>query len=491
MASHSISKTSFLKFEQCPKAFFFYKNHPYLRDKLTIDRQLTFRRGHDVGFFARQLFSGGIDVAALSQDSDDAVRITSGLIADQAPVIYEAAFMHDGVLIMVDILCRTGEKYIAYEVKSSMKISENYLKDACLQYYVLDRALPGFDDLFLVTINPDYVLDKEVEPRKLFRKKSVKERAIENRSYFDFQVRAANFVLEQNAIPNIPIGIHCFRPYQCDYFGTCWKDTIHEKSVFNLPLTDKIQLLEWHNQGLKNIEQVPDELIKKDALVKIKDAFVTGQPLINHEKIVLFLQKIKGKVTAMDMEIWSPAIPQLNGTKPFEQVPFLVCFYDGSHYTDFFAENRIDDRQDFAERLTALSAGYDTILVYDKNLEVNVINGLQSRYPAMAESLARLKEKLVDVFEVFLQLHYYHPLFKNNFSLKAVSAALINDIVYSKISSGLEAMNYFDQYRLATSEIERSLIRNELIDYCNTDSLATFRLVEFLQKLVNEKTPGY
>ena len=59
--SYSISKTSFLKFEQCHKAFFLYKNHPYLRDKVSIDKQLTFKRGHDVGFFAWQLFAGGVD----------------------------------------------------------------------------------------------------------------------------------------------------------------------------------------------------------------------------------------------------------------------------------------------------------------------------------------------------------------------------------------------------------------------------------------------
>src|SRR5690348_16217020 len=59
---YSISKTSFLKLEQCQKAFFLYKNHPYLRDKVSAEKQLTFKRGHDVGFFAQQLFPGGTDV---------------------------------------------------------------------------------------------------------------------------------------------------------------------------------------------------------------------------------------------------------------------------------------------------------------------------------------------------------------------------------------------------------------------------------------------
>jgi hypothetical protein len=483
MPVHTISKTSFLKFEQCPKAFYFYRNHPYLRDKAGIDKQLTFRRGHDVGYFARQLFPGGIDVYETAANSENAVAITAQLIKQKIAVIYEAAFLFDGVLILVDILCRDGEKYTAYEVKSSLKVSETYLKDACLQYYVLKNALEGFHNLFLVTLNPDYELQGTVDPRKLFRKRSVKERAEENTAYFQFQVSAANKVLEQNAIPNIPIGIQCFRPYQCDYFGTCWKETIHEKSIFNLPLANKLQLLEWHNMGLRNIEQVPDELIGKDALVKIKNAFVSGAPIVEHQKIESFLALIKMPVTAMDMEVWSPAIPQLQGVRPFEQIPFLVCFYDGKHYTDFFAENREDDREDFAGRLVALSGHYATILVYDKSMEVNVIDNLVRKYPQHAPALVNLKSKLVDVFDVFLHLHYYHPAFKNSFSLKTVSAALLNDITYTKITSGLEAMSYYEQYRLAENELERSLLRTELIEYCNTDSLATFKLVDFLRKL--------
>jgi hypothetical protein len=491
LALHNISKTSFLKFEQCPKAFFFYKNHPYLRDKVSVDRKLTFQRGHDVGFFARELFPGGTDVAALSENTEDAVSITARLIKERVNVIYEATFLYNHVLIMVDILCVEKDRYTAFEVKSSIRVSENYLKDAYLQYYVLKHSLPGFDDLYLVTINPDYILENEIEPKKLFRKRSVKKNAEENISYFEFQIRSANIVLEQNAIPNIPIGKQCFRPYQCDYFGTCWKDTIHEKSVFNLPLTDKSQLLEWHNAGLTHIEQVPDDIIRKEALVKIKNAFVTGVPIINYVNIERLLSRIVEPVTAMDMEIWSPAIPQLRGVRPFEQIPFLVCFYDGMHFTDFFAENKNDDRENFAARLIALSQPYRTILVYDKSMEVNVIDNLSARYLNLKPQLQELKSKLVDLFDIFLHLDYYHPGFKNNFSLKAISAVIVKDLNYTTISSGLEAMNHFDRYRQAENEIERSLLRTELIDYCNTDSFATFKLMEFLRDLVKQKTPGH
>lgn len=478
-----ISKSSFIKFEQCAKAFFFYKNHPYLRDKFSIDKQLTFKRGHDVGYFAQQLFPGGIDVSNEVKGSAACAELTKTLIENKTGVIYEATFIFNGVLIMVDILTLTGEKYTAYEVKSSMKISETYLKDAYLQYYVLKNSLENFEDLFLVTLNPDYVREKEIDPKKLFRKRSVKIKAEENFAYFEHQINSAYAVLEKNVIPNIAIGKHCFRPYQCDYFGSCWKDIVQEDSVFNLPYIDKNKLFEWHNAGIKKISQVTDDLIEKPAAIKIKNAFVNNQPIIYKEKIRDFLLGIRGPVAAMDMEIWSPAIPQMQGTKPFEQVPFLVCFYNGEETTHFFSGHAVDERRLFAENLVKLAAGYTSIIAYDKTLEVSIINSLIHKYPELGQQLGDLKSKLVDVFEIFLDLAYYHPGFKSNFSLKVVSSILLNDVEYTKITSGLEAMNYFEQYRLAENDIEKETFKNELVNYCNTDTIATYKLVNFLRTL--------
>ena len=271
---HTISKTSFLKYEQCQKAFFLYKNHPYLRDKLSVDKRLTFKRGHDVGYFAQELFAGGIDISKETKNSAQGIELTKKLIASKEPVIYEATFSYNGVLIMADILCLIEGKYFAYEVKSSLKVSEIYLKDACLQYYVLKNSLPEFEDLFLVTLNPDYILEEKIDPKKLFRKRSIKIKAEENIPYFEFHLKEAQAVLEKNVIPNLPIGKQCFKPYQCDYFGTCWKDTIDENSVFNMPMIDKGKLFEWYHSGIKTIQQISDDLIEKDIPLKIKNAIV-------------------------------------------------------------------------------------------------------------------------------------------------------------------------------------------------------------------------
>jgi predicted RecB family nuclease len=475
-----ISKTAFLKFEQCHKAFYFYKKHPYLRDKISIDKQLTFKRGHQVGDLAQTLFPGGIDVSKNSKNSAEGLALTTTLVEKKTPVIYEATFAYNDALIMVDILCLDNEKYTAYEVKSSFKISEVYLKDACLQYYVLKNALTNLEDLFLVTLNQDYVFENEIEPKKLFKKRSVKTESEKNLPYFENQLFNAQLTLEQNKIPNIAIGKHCFKPYQCDYFSNCWKDTINENSIFNLPLLDKEKLFEWYNSGMRTIDEIGSEHDAKAIIYKIKQAYFDNKAIVDKEKITSFLSKIQSPMSAMDMEMWGPAIPQINGTKPFEQLPYLVCFFDGKKHSNVFLEYAKDDRRQFAELLLENTKGFESILVYDGTMEKMVINGLIKLFADLKPDLEHLKTKFIDIFDIFLEFSYYHPAFKTNFSLKTVAGVLLEDINYSKITSGLEAMAYFDQQRLETNLTEKEIIKQELINYCQTDTLATYQLVDFL-----------
>jgi hypothetical protein len=480
---YSLSKTSFLKFEQCQKAFFLYKNHPYLRDKITIDKQLTFKRGHDVGFFAQQLFPGGVDVSQQIKNAAEGVAITKTLIENKTPVIYEATFVFNHVLIMIDILSLQDDGYVAYEVKSSLKVSENYIKDACLQYYVLKNSVNNLQDFFLVTLNGDYVLQETLIPKNLFKKRSIKSKAEANIGYFETKVSDAMAILEQNVIPNIAIGKHCFRPYACDYIGTCWKDTLTDDSIFNLPIIDRSKLFEWHEAGINNISQLDENLLEKEKFINVKNAFVSGEPIINYDKIKQFLTQVKLPVAAMDMEIWSAAIPEIIGTRPFEQVPFLVCFSDETKSTHFFTDNKPDARKDFALNLIELSLPYSTILVYDKTMEVAAIDNLAMIYPEYQAHLNDLKLKFLDVFEAFLGLWYYHPDFQNNFSLKVISQFLFNDILYSSIASGMEAINVYSQYRLEENVIMKEKLKADLIAYCETDTKATFKILDFLRNI--------
>lgn len=483
LPDYLLSKTAFLKLEQCDKAFFLYKKFPYLKDKADPEKLQRFKRGHEVGTLAHQLFPGGVDVSAQSNNLQEALLLTKKLVEEKCPVIYEATFMYKGLLVMVDILHLENEVYRAYEVKSSLKISEVYIRDACLQYYVLKHALNRLEDFFLVTINGDYVLDGAFDLRKYFKKRSILEKAEANLSYFETRIQEAALLIEKDNVPEREIGPQCFRPYTCDFFGHCWKGKLEDYSLFNFPFTDKLKLFEWFNAGFRKLEELGDTQLEKPWQRIIRNCIVHQETYLEKTELQNFLGGIQGKIVALDMEIWNPAIPELQGSKAFEQIPFLISLSWENGSKDLFYAHEEDERENIAADLIKACAEFELILVYDKTLELSVLADLSRRFPDYAEGLAGIRNKMLDLFEPFAKHWFYHPGFKNNLSLKSVTAVLVPEFSYGDIRSGVEALMAFDNFRLEPNPIQKEILKDQLITYCQNDCKAVLKLLAYLMNI--------
>jgi hypothetical protein len=80
----------------------------------------------------------------------EAVAKTKELIQKGENILYEAAFLYDGVYCALDILVKTNATWIAYEVKSSAKITSTHKLDAALQYYVISNNAIELQDFPIV-----------------------------------------------------------------------------------------------------------------------------------------------------------------------------------------------------------------------------------------------------------------------------------------------------------------------------------------------------
>ena len=117
---HILSKSTYIRGLQCHKSLYLYKKRYFLKDPITPEQQAKFNRGNEVGIMARDLFPGGIDLSPKTPfQYPQAVANTVAALQNQdIHVIYEAAFQHERTLAAMDILVRSGDKWIAYEVKS-------------------------------------------------------------------------------------------------------------------------------------------------------------------------------------------------------------------------------------------------------------------------------------------------------------------------------------------------------------------------------------
>ncbi|MES2514012.1 MAG: DUF2779 domain-containing protein [Bacteroidota bacterium] len=489
--SSPISKSAFIKAEQCLKHFYLYKNHPYLRDSLSKEKQFIFKRGTDVGIFAQQLFPGGVDVTAgEKRDQQLFAEKTKHLIGQGVKTIYEATFIFDGLLVMVDILHKKEDHWIAYEVKSSLKITETYVKDACFQYYVIKNCLPELSDFNLLTLNSKYVLAGELEIGKLFKATSIMKDALKNVEYFAHKTKIAKLTLEQNKIPDIKIGAHCFQPYECDFLGTCWKNINEPNSVLTLGKLTKQAMFELYDQNIKRIDEIDIGTIQhKEVKIQVKAA-IEQQEQVVKEDVRQFIADIKHPVCSLDIEVWMPAIPYYNGTKPFQQIPFLFSMIfeqDGEvkRYS-YFKPIEEDLRKQFLETILSATRDFQSILMFDKSLEETVLNQLATLYPEYISDINILKNKIIDLAEPIRKGNYYHPDMKGNFTLKSIAPLVNKESGFDNldIQSGISAM-YIYESLLKQNEIEGEHIKQQLIDYCEMDALVTYQLLNFFKSKVD------
>ncbi len=490
MEKHLLSKSTFLRGNQCLKSIYLYKNFIQLRDQPSTEQKAIFNRGNKVGKLAQKFFPGGIDATPEKRsDNQAAVLKTQQLIAEGATIIYEAAFQYQQVLSILDILVKKDDGWHGYEVKSSTKISATYIMDASLQYWVISNTGIDLCDFSLMTINNQYVRNGDVDVLQLFTTKSVKEAILKNQSFIEEKIGVFKQVLASTQVPDVAIGEHCFTPYPCDFMGTCWKH-IPKNSIFEISGIPKSMQFELYRAGYASILDIPaDNLLDKNANIHLQSA-KTGKAIIDKNELGKFLSKINYPLFFMDFESFMPAIPLYDKTKPYQHIPFQYSLHikatkDGHlQHAEFLAEQGIDPRLMFLQHLLRDTESEGTILVYDALMERNILNGLKKDFPTHAVEIDKRLERIVDLVQPFTDRAFYHTLMHNSVSIKNVLPALVPELSYTnlKISSGSVAMTAFEQLQTEGDLFKIVEMRENLLEYCKLDTFAMVKVFEVLEK---------
>lgn len=486
---HLISKSSFIKGIQCDKQLYLYKYHYDWMDEVSESQQLIFNRGHAVGESAQQLFPGGIKATEDPRKTAQAIERTTELIESGTKVIYEAAFVFDEVLVITDIMVWDGKQWNIYEVKSSTSISDTYYQDAAIQYYVISNCL-NVKDISLVYINNQYVRNGELELHKLYNIESVKDKVSGLQDLIKSELIRLKKVLKGKDIPDIDIGPHCSDPYQCGFWGYCWK-YIPEYSVFNIAGLRGNKKFELYGHGYIKLEDVPEDYPLSQTQRLQIESHIGKKPVIDKDKINEFVKSITYPVYYMDFETFMPAIPMFNGTRPYQQIPFQYSLHyqktpgDKVEHDEFLADAEGDPREPFLKKLLMDTKEPGVILVYNKAFEITRMRELATDFPKYAKETEERIERIVDLMLPFQKRYYYKPEMLGSYSIKSVLPALVPDLSYKgmEIADGGTASAAFESLYYEEDVFKIKEIRENLLKYCGMDTLAIVRILDVLQKL--------
>lgn len=241
-----LSKSSCILGHTCTKALWLYKNK-FDQKLIFSNTQRKFDYGHNIGILAKSYFEGGIDASDLyTTRIIDMSKFELPFILKQhlwlkntehlknKNTIYEAAFVYDDVFAAVDILIHKDNTFVAYEVKAAPEITDTFLWDCALQYYVISKHCV-LSDFNLMYLNNEYVKELGIpleklgndncDFSKLFKITSVKSQILEKQNKIIDLIKKCKDTLKKNE-PLVNMGYQCDNPYECIFKHYCSKNNL-------------------------------------------------------------------------------------------------------------------------------------------------------------------------------------------------------------------------------------------------------------------------
>lgn len=423
---HILSKSTYIKGLQCPKALYMTKKHPYLRDKLSIEQRAKFQRGTDVGILAHEYFPGGIDMTPNSptQFPRRVQETMSNLSNPEVNVMYEAVFQYNDTLIMLDMLVRDGDRWLAVEVKSSMRLSDTYYNDAALQYYVLHGSQVPLSDFRLMYLNGDYTKDGPIDVKQLFKMESVMDYVKERESFVAQNVERLKGVVGQEHAPLINIGTQCHNPYTCDFLGHCWKLIPKNSFLFTNAIDDE-KLFECYFNGINSNEKLLAQIDPQSLEAHQIETLETNSFYIDYKSLFALAPQPKPKTIAfLNLLLNRPAVPEMDGTKPYEEMILAFALKGDNEPDGVTLWDCFDDHSRWREAISLLIeklAHYELIVCFTpQNLTTTLLRHeiIQNR---------EIGHKIFNLFDVLQQASFFHAKIKSGFTLQHLAEAITGE----------------------------------------------------------------
>ncbi|MEQ9188515.1 MAG: DUF2779 domain-containing protein [Cryomorphaceae bacterium] len=486
-----LSKSKFIGGLQCEKRLWLEKHQPDLRDPLSDAQQALFSQGTRVGELAQSLFPGGVDCTPDFTRADRkgitiGLNMTKEAVRNGADVIYEAAFVANGVYAAMDILVREGKKWRAIEVKSSTGVKGYHIYDVALQYYVLTQAGIDLVDIELMHINNEYVRQGDLDVSRLFNRASLLEEVRPLQSEIPDKLRIFLDLLEQDTAPEIGIGPHCGEPFECPFKCHCWEH-VPNQSVFNLT---RIGSNAWkmYEEGLLAIEDVPEDYTLTNKQRNQVAGVQKDKEVFNAEAIAEFLGEWKFPLYFFDFETIGPAVPLYDKSRPYEHLPFQYSLHILSKpdaeltHVEFLADPEAGDpRQALITQMLSDLKKRGSIVTYNMSFEKGKITALADAFPEHKDALLALNKRIVDLLIPFRNQWCYQPSMNGSASIKAVLPALTS-LSYKdlEIQEGGTASDVWQAMAERKFAGEPKAKMEALRKYCERDTLAMVEIYKVL-----------
>ncbi len=480
-----LTKSRFLSGLQCHKRLWFETHQPL---EEVVPTPITILQGRTFDRAVQELLPGV--VISRSDGMPAAIAETKRVLADHKGVpaiLHQSAFRAGDLAVITDVLRRSGSQFELIEVKASTAVKETHIPDAAFQFLVLRRAKIPVGKVYIGHVNNQFVLRQAGDYQGLLAETEITG---EVHAYLpEAATRAVQLqeVMASKSMPAVPMGARCHEPYECPFIERCTAEVKQpEYPIGLLPRGGKLidQLVA---QGFQDIRDVPPRRLTNEVHRRVLDATTSGLPYFDLTA-TMELRGLSAPFAYLDFETISFSVPEVIGTRPYEQLPFqwsVHVEHSATHvsHSEYLA---IESFGDFAAiagaLLTALPAA-GTIFAYNASFEAGVLGRLADRLPTHADALRGVAQRLVDLLPIARQA-YYHRDMLGSWSIKSIVPTIAPELGYEtldEVQEGDGAQRAFLELRSAGISAERKAeLKLALLRYCAHDTWVMVILRRFL-----------
>ena len=491
-----LSKSKIQKHKQCKKQLWLSENKPVLSENSDIS-EIIMSQGSEFGTLIKANYKNSYDIE--EKNTSRAIEETNNLIEkiileDKDAVIFEAAFNYLNVIVRVDVLeyFSKFQKWDITEVKSGnifqkpSVIKENLLFDAAIQYFIVNKHSIKINNVFLGYPNRQFILKEEGLFKNLLSKELVSDKVKDINNDVEIAIHDAFKNINNDNEPKDKIGSHCNKPHSCSFINYCSKAELFEDEVIDTPVwylggspTVKI-VKSLMDKGYRDLSEVPDEFLKSDIQIKMKEVSQTKKNFID-PKLINFLKNEPWPRYFLDYETVSSPYPLFINTKPGGRIPFQYSIHKWEKYDKepiaygYVHDISSDPQNILGEKICEI--------ITEKEFGIYTWHGRSVEAPITRKLLKftedpKLHNQLNIIIEQMMKGDLL-PYFKDNFymfgqrnwSVKSIADNLLDHNPYSNlnIKGGAEAMDIYHQFR-KNDCLDKGKKKKDLIDYCAVDT---------------------
>jgi hypothetical protein len=479
-----LTKSLFTAGLQCPKRLWNEVHDPLAED---LPDSLAFMNGRAVDRLAQTLAAGV--VISRAQGMPAMIAETRRLLRNGAsPVLYQPAFRAGDLAVIADVLRISGTHATLIEVKASTSVKPEHLADVGFQTLVLRQCKLPVERVLLAHVDNRFVLTRHGDYAGLIAEQDVTNEIEEALPQIAESAAALQQVMASGARPVVPMGPQCASPYECPFIERCSRERggAVDFPIEILPRGGKA-VTSLLAAGYTDLTQVPDHLLEGEVHRRVQQATVTGEPYFD-AAATAGLRKLGYPFAHLDFETIGLAVPEIIGTRPYEQVPFQWSVHVEESATqlrhaEFLALDNFGDFGAMAQALLAALPESGPVFAYNAPFERGVLERLAEWSPARANALRAVAARLVDLLPV-TRAAYYHRDMKGSWSIKDVLPTIDPALDYAElgeVQEGGGAQLAFLQLRSgAVGDARRTALTNALLRYCERDTWGLVVLRRFL-----------